>query len=250
MSYWPKDQGSCLERGPGLTEQGWEHSPAIATRSLTISFFIFDSCSLYVFQKTFLRSQKKFRIGKPFCIKLQSQQRGDCFWPLLSTEHLTLCFNKVLLTKSLCVRTLTYNIGSNLGQNSDQQYYFIYPLNFTHLFISNLWIQLKIQVNFFSRLDLSYIKAKSQKLVIWCKSILIADCQLQDVLRREAEKDVNAVFWDYWAQKEGLARVSMQPSRCSMWTDSCDSAELSSQPLWLRLQSQGPTLEEVNHQIW
>jgi len=89
-----------------------------------------------------------------------------------------------------------FNIGSNLGQNSDPEYYFIYPLNFIHLFISHLWIQLKIQVNFFSRLDFSYIKANSQKLVIWCESILIANCQLQNVLR-EAEKDVNAIFWDY-----------------------------------------------------
>lgn len=90
-----------------------------------------------------------------------------------------------------------FNIGSNLEENSAQEYYFIYLLNSTRLLISHLWIQLKIQENFFSRLDFSYIKANSQKLVIWCKSILIVDCQLQDVLRREAEKDVNAIIWDY-----------------------------------------------------
>lgn len=89
-----------------------------------------------------------------------------------------------------------FNIGSNLGQNSDQEY-FIYPLNFTHLFISHLWIQQKIQMNFFSKLDFSNIKANSQKLVIWCTSILITDCQLQDVLRTKAEMHINAVFWDY-----------------------------------------------------
>lgn len=73
----------------------------------------------------------------------------------------------------------------------------MYSLNFTRIFISHLWIQLKIQLNFFSQLDFSYIKANSQKLVIWCESVLIADCQLQDVLKRDVENDTNAIFWDY-----------------------------------------------------
>lgn len=162
--------------------------------------------SLFFFSKDILKYQKKFRTGKPFCIWLQSQQEGRLL-SLLNPKHLTLCFNKVLLTKLLCERTtLTFNIGSNLGQNSDQEY-FIYPLIFTHLFISHLWIQQKIQVNFFSKLDFSNIKANSQKLVIWCKSILITDCQLQDVLRTKAEMHINAVYWDYWGQKKGLARA-------------------------------------------
>lgn len=182
---------------------------------------------LFFFSKDILKYKKKFRTGKPFCMWLQSQQEGRLL-SLLNPKHLTLCFNKVLLTKPLCERTtLTFNISSNLGQNSDQEY-FIYPLNFTHLFISHLWIQQKIQVNFFSKLDFSNIKANSQKLVIWCKSILITDCQLQDVLRRKAEMHINGIFWDYWGQKKGLARVSMQPLHCSMWTDSCSCGAWSS----------------------
>lgn len=88
-----------------------------------------------------------------------------------------------------------FNIGTMLGENFDQDYFVCLP-NFIHLFISHLWIQKKIQVNLFSRLDFSYIKVNSQKLVIWCQSIFITDCQLQDVLRREAEKDINALLGD------------------------------------------------------
>lgn len=59
-----------------------------------------------------------------------------------------------------------FNLGSNLGQSSDQEYYFIYRFILIYLFISHLWNQRKIQVNFFSRLNFTYVKANSQKLVI------------------------------------------------------------------------------------
>lgn len=83
-----------------------------------------------------------------------------------------------------------------LGEDSVQDYYFVCPPSLIHLFISHLWIQDKIQLNLFSRLDFSYIKANSQKLIILCQSIFITDCQLQDVLRREAKKDINALLGD------------------------------------------------------
>lgn len=115
---------------------------------------------------------------------------------------------------SLNIQLDNCNIDTILGVNSNKYCYFNYPLHFIHLFVSYLWIQLKTQANLLSRLDFSYIKANSQKLIIRCDGVLIADCQLQHILRGAPENDVNRLFWDKRSQKEGM-RVSCN---CPVYT--------------------------------